>query len=399
MYEPRPSGALATPHNPQVLLVAVAAVAFIAVHIYMPSMPEMAVALGTDIGALTAAVSVFLGGLGLGQFLYGPLSDRHGRRPAMLLGLAIFVVGSLACAAATSLSALLVARVVQALGAAAGATVVRTIIRDVYGPERAASMIGYTIMAAAIAAGFGPMLGSMLDMIAGWRSVFVALAGAGGVLFVLCYLRLDESLVNKRAATGGIGLADCFALLRSAPFLRYALFSAALFGSWYGFVSGVPVVILDAWQLRPVDFVMWWPITTGSYVLGNFLAGRFSQKLGPHRMVLTGSRLVFCGAGLLVAFAATGIAHPAVLFAPMGLVLIGSGLSQPNALASAMNAAPDHVGSASAMSGMLQIAAAMICITTIGALPMVTALSFALVISGCAFVGLLAHAVLPSVSR
>src|SRR5690606_11417779 len=152
------------------LLVAVAAVSPLGINIYLPSMPGMAADFGVDFAAIQLTLSLYLLTVAIGQLFIGPLSDRYGRRPVLLAGLAAFVLGSLLCLIAADIGLLLAGRVLQAVGGCAGITLSRAVVRDLYGREQAASMIGYVTMGMAVAPMLAPSIGGALDGVYGWQA-------------------------------------------------------------------------------------------------------------------------------------------------------------------------------------------------------------------------------------
>ncbi len=176
-----------------VLLVALATMTSISIAIYLPAMPTLAVELGTSMAMVQLTVSVFLVGVGLGQLVYGPASDRFGRRPALLFGLVVYGAGSTVCALAPTIEVLLAGRALQAAGACAGMALVRAIIRDTYPRERMASALSTVTGAMAISPALAPIIGSQIYLAFGWRADFAFLAGFACLLLVLAAFMLPET--------------------------------------------------------------------------------------------------------------------------------------------------------------------------------------------------------------
>ena len=157
-------------------------------------------------------------------------------------------------------------------------------------------------------------------------------------------------------------------LLTDRRFLRLSLYSALLFASFYSFVAGVPIVIIDLWGHSALAFGAWWTIGSLAYILGNYLAGRYSQAFGVERMLRFGEPLIGGGAVLLLILLALGPQHPLAVFVPIGIIFTGSGIAQPNAISGAINVDVDVVGSASALLGCMQILFGIVAVTLLGAL-------------------------------
>jgi DHA1 family bicyclomycin/chloramphenicol resistance-like MFS transporter len=363
----------------------------VSVNIFLPSMPAIVAAFGSKTTVVVNTVSIFMLGLGLGQLVYGPISDRFGRRRPLLFGLMLFAIGSVICSTATSIDMFILGRLVEALGAAAAIVLSRAIARDLFGRERAASMLGYTMMAATVGGGLAPVLGGFIHQVAGWRAVFLFLFALSVVLIIGCAWWLPVSQSPRKSRPDVSRLATMARLLFQRSFLRHALFSSFLFGCWQAFVSGVSLVVIGLWGASETRFALWWTTTSGAYILGNFLAGRLSTAHGSHRMITRGSWLVGAGATGLLAGAMLDIDHPVALFLPIGVLLIGSGMAQASAATSAMEANPEHIGIGSAMLGGMQIMFSIAAITVIAQLSFSVALPFAAVCSAMAFAGIAAY--------
>ena len=228
------------------LLSAITALAFCALHMVVPALPLL-VAVFTDTPAhVQLVVSLYLAGIGAGQLVYGPVSDRFGRRPVLLAGLAAFLVGTALCGAAWSLPALIAGRVLQALGACAGIVLSRAMIRDVYEREAAARGLALVMMAMTLAPAISPALGAYLAEWFGWLAVFAVLGGLGGVVFVVTVIRLGETN-RQRARLDLAGMAGAnLALLRSPAFVGFAVCGACTSASWFTFIAGAPHILAEA---------------------------------------------------------------------------------------------------------------------------------------------------------
>ena len=183
-----------------VLLVAVSAVRPLGINMYLPSMPGMARAFSVDFTTIQMTLSLYLAAMALGQLIIGPLSDRFGRRPVLLIGLTTFVAGSLICFLAQNVSFLIFGRVVRAMGGSAGITLSRAIVRDLFGRNQVASMIGYVTMGMAVAPMIAPTIGGVLDTYFGWRASFAFLIVFGGSALLFAVWQLYETNHNRGSA-------------------------------------------------------------------------------------------------------------------------------------------------------------------------------------------------------
>ena len=283
------------PKKPSLLiLIAVTAMGPLAINIFLPSMPGMAGEMDTDYATVQLTLSLYLVGLSVAQLLYGPLSDRFGRRPLMLTGLGIFLGGTLMCALAPTIAILIAGRMLQAIGGCAGMVLGRAIVRDIYDRERSASMIAYITMAMVVAPMFAPIIGGVLDEWLGWRYSFVFVAVAGSVVLVGCALVLAETHSPERRQALVDAHIRFTGLFRIPAFYGYTFqlsFSSAVF---FGFLGGAPYMVVQLMGYPPSTFGFYFVIVSICYMSGNFTAARTSTRFGADRMILIGTGFVPC---------------------------------------------------------------------------------------------------------
>jgi DHA1 family bicyclomycin/chloramphenicol resistance-like MFS transporter len=348
-----PSG-LARP--PIWLLVAIIAIGPFTMQVLVPSLPAM----GRDLGASTAhvqlTVTLYLLGVGAGQLVYGPLSDRFGRRPLLMGGLALYAVASLAAALAGGIGGLVVARVLQAVGACAGVVLTRAVIRDVWPRDEAASVLGYVTMGMTIAPMLAPILGSLLEQSFGWRASMWACLVVVVPLALVAWLRLPETLAVPQKLPGLHAIWQAYRSLWAIPAFRaYTALTACATGIFFAFLGGAPYVVVQGMGYSPVQFALAFATISIVFAGGNWLAGGLSRRLGILRMLGLGTVITTVGA------VAAGVAvlvfppHILVFFVPMAAVAVGNGMTQPNAIAGALSARPQLAGTASALVGALQM--------------------------------------------
>jgi DHA1 family bicyclomycin/chloramphenicol resistance-like MFS transporter len=265
-------------------------------------------------------------------------------------------VASVLAAFATSIAMLIAARLLQAIGGASGLVLSRAIVRDLYDRDRSASVLGYITMAFVVAPMLAPTVGGLLDQVAGWRSIFVLLALLGAVALAATWHKLPETNRNLAPSIRLAGLASGYmSLLRMPSFLAYGFtlgFSSAVF---FAFVAGAPYVMVVVLGFQPLDYGLWFMIVSLGYMFGNFLSGRYSQRLGTDRMVTIGN-LCTLAAGLAgLAAALAGAISPLTLFLPMLFAALGNGLTIPNATAGAISVHASMVGTAAGLAGFLQM--------------------------------------------
>lgn len=350
------------------MLVAASAASALAINLYLPSMPGMTVALGVDYAAVQFTLSVYLAAVALGQLGIGPISDRYGRRPVMLWGMVLFVVGSVVCTLAPNITVLNIGRVIQALGGCAGIALGRAVVRDLYDGRTAASMIGYVTMGMAVAPMVAPTIGGLLEAYYDWRASFLFLALFGVGTFFAVYRLLHET--NRYRGGEGFGqvMKDYAALFGLPVFWGYALTAGFTAAAFFSFVAGAAYVVIEVMQRSPLEYGLYFGLVSVGYIAGNYASGRYAVKVGPLRMIRLGSFAssvaVLAMAGLYALFPMS----PVVLFVPMMFVGVGNGMVLPSALAGAVSVRPKVAGAASGLAGSLQIGCGALIAPVVGAL-------------------------------
>ncbi len=338
------------------LLIAVSAVSPLGINMYLPSMPAMARALGVDFTTIQLTLSLYLGAMAVGQLIIGPLSDKFGRRPVLLIGLLTFVVGSAICLLAQSINVLIFGRIVQAIGGCAGITLSRAIVRDLYGRNQVASMIAYVTMGMAVAPMIAPTIGGLLETFFGWRASFAFLIGFGGLALVFAYWRLSETNHGRASGESARELLQGYgSLFRSRQFWGYTLVTSFVSAMFFAFLAGAPYVMIELLGRSPAEYGFYFAMVPCGYMLGNFVTGRIAGTMGANRMILAGTLLSLASIAAMAALIASGLLAPVALFGPMLFIGVANGLVLPSGIAGAVSVKPDLAGAASGLSGSFQI--------------------------------------------
>ena len=368
------------------LLAAVTALAFSALHMVVPALPILTAEFDHSPARVQLVVTLFLAGIAAGQLLYGPISDRFGRRPVLIAGLTLFLAGTLLCGFAWSLPALIAGRIFEALGACAGIVLGRAIIRDVYDREAAARGLAIVMMTMTLAPGVSPAVGAYLAEWVDWRAIFAVLGALGAAVLALIALRLPETNTAP-ARLDMVGMARSYArLLRSPEYLGFALCGACSSASWFTFCASAPYALSELLHEPPSTYGMLIVLPMATYMLGNGIAARLAQRLGSLRLVLCGRALALAAALGMGLWWWLGGLSVWTLFIPIAFTAIGDGLSQPAALASGLSVYPRLAGTASGLMGFLQMAVAALGTIAVAALPHDSALGLIAVV--CGFVAL-----------
>jgi MFS transporter, DHA1 family, multidrug resistance protein len=334
-------------------LILLAGLAALTMNIFLPSLPGMAAWFGVPYGLMQLSVSLYLGLSAALQLVIGPLSDRFGRRPVILWGVGLFLVATVGTLIAPNATLFLIFRMMQAV-VATGMVLSRAVVRDMVADAQAASMIGYLTMGMSLVPMIGPVIGGVLDEQFGWQANFGLLLLLGGLVMALVWADLGET-----AATSGVSFADQVRLypilLRSRRFWGYALSAAFASGSFFAYLGGAPYVGNEVFGLSSSQIGVLFAITAVGYLIGNFLAGRFSVRVGMNRMVLWGSVATLAGLGLLLVLTLAGVHSPYVFFGLTIMMGLGNGVGLPSANAGMMSIKPEIAGTASGLGGAIMI--------------------------------------------
>ena len=337
------------------ILVAVSTAGPLAMNIFVPFIPGLMREFSASSGVVQLTLSVYLAGIAVSQLFYGPLSDRFGRRPAMLAGLALYIAASLLCALAGSIETLMAARFLQALGGASGMVLARAMVRDLHGREASASVLGYITMTWVLVPMFAPALGGLIDQVSTWRMAFYVLTGIGALILALAIWRLPET--NPDGGGAGTRLVEGMVqLLRQPRFIGHTMTLGFCSAVFFSFIAGAPYIMIDVLERSPLDYGLWFMLVSVGYMTGNFLSGRYAEKVGIDRMISFGNRLAIAGTLLMLAAGLSGALSPLTLFAPMLIVTLGNGLTIPSGTAAAISVLPRTIGAAAGLSGFAQMA-------------------------------------------
>jgi DHA1 family bicyclomycin/chloramphenicol resistance-like MFS transporter len=336
------------------LLVAMTGVAPISLYMLVPALPVLAVTFGRDISIAQMTVSLYMVGIACSQIIMGPLSDRYGRRPVLLAGLALMVAASAACMFAESLPQLIAARFLQALGGATGMVVSRAIIRDLYSRERISAMISLVIAVMMIAQMLSPLTGGLLETAFGWRSIFYVITAASLAISAAIAAMLPETR-RVRAAGGGFR-GDFRNLITSRAFIGYVLCQVLASQIIFTFAGGGPYIVVMQMGRSAAEYGAWFATTGFAYLVGNLFCVRFAPRHQLERLIWFGLALQFAGSLLNLVFGIAGLNQaPSWLFGTQMLVMFANAFVMSNSAAGAISVRPEAAGTASGAMGFLQM--------------------------------------------
>jgi MFS transporter, DHA1 family, multidrug resistance protein len=338
-----------------VLLGAITALTPTAMDIYLVSMPSLTEALQTDTTLVQLTVAIYILGNALGQIWFGSLSDRFGRRPVLLAGLAVFCVASIACAAAQSIQTLIAARFFQGIGICAGLVVGRAIVRDCYSRERAAQVLSLMGMITAIAPILAPIVGSQLHPWFGWRASFTFVAFYGSIVFAVVLLVLGETLAkpDTHAVRPARMLQNFSEMLSDRNFLGHALVICGVSGGLLSFLASSSFVFVRVFGFSEQYFGFLFGLVMIGNITGALFGNRFVMRLGVERMVSIGTVCAMVSGLAMAALALAGVTHLAAVIVPLMAFVFSFAIVLPQATAAAMAPFASRAGAASSLLGFL----------------------------------------------
>ncbi|UUX52078.1 multidrug effflux MFS transporter [Nisaea acidiphila] len=328
-----------------------------AVGLFVPSLPSLVSYFDTDMGTVQLTLTVHFTAFALFQLLAGPLSDRFGRRPVILTGLAIYACGAIACALAESISALIGARILLAIGACSGHAVSRAVIRDRSEGADSARIMSYIGMAMALSPALTPTIGGQLQGHFGWQACFVLMACISGVLFLYSFFFLPETIRTRNADAMKFGgmLATYGRLMIDRRFFGYAALNGCIFGALFAYQTGSPYLLMVELGYSPQAYGLLILFNVAGFLSGNLITNRFGRRVGIYGMVRAGSILTFVAGIAMVVPTELGHVSALSIIGPSMLLLFAMGITLPSAMAGAMQHFPEVAGAASALLGFLQM--------------------------------------------
>ncbi|WP_311970518.1 multidrug effflux MFS transporter [Pseudomonas baltica] len=348
--------------TPRLILLLAALAAFVPLSIdtYLPSLPAIARELGSSAALVQMTIGVFLGGLCLGMLAYGPLSDRYGRRPLLLGGIALYIVASLGCMLTQSVEQLLVCRFVQALGGASALVLARAVVRDLFPLGQAARVLSLMQLITMVATLVAPMTGTWLVLIDGWRSIFLALLLLALICWLATALWLKESHAPaQRSASVGAAFAGYLSVLGHRQAMSFILCMGFSSGGIFAFVTASPFVFIEHFGFSPRAFAWVFALNILGIILASVINARQVNQVGPLAMLKVGAWVAALAGLALTAAGLLGWAIPAVIIVCVVLYMTTAGLIGANCTASLMALFQRQAGAAVGLAVAVQFASGM----------------------------------------
>lgn len=370
-----------------VIVTVIHALSPLAMQIFVPALPSIRESFSATVADTQWVVSGFSAALALAMLAYGPISDRFGRRRVVLLGLTVFCVGSAISYWADSLAMLVLGRVVQAVGVAAGSTMGRAVAADVMPPEKLARAVSFMTMALVMGPMLAPVIAGYLVSTTGWRSIPLLLGACSGVLLLMAIRWMPETHSPERgrpvsaAATGDVGKSPFLTI----GFLGHLTVLIAVQVGVYGYLSASPYLVIDQLGYEPFHFGYVFIYLTLGYLLGTGFSGW--GVLASRGLLACGIVSYAIGGGLMLALVMNGVVNLYSIVGPALLLSFANGISQPQCMAAALAAAPERRGAASSIVGFSQIMAGGVGFQLMGWLPNGSPAPMTMLICACALTG------------
>ncbi len=328
--------------------------------IYLPALPALTRDLGASMSTAQLTMSALILAFGLGQLVWGPIADRIGRRPVLLIGLSLYTLASIGGMLAAQIETLVAWRALQGAALAAAVVCARAMLRDLYEPQHGARVMSLGLSGLGVIAIAGPMLGGAVAATWGWRAALgiVVLMGTLTLLFVAW--RLPETLQakNPRATAPGPLLRTWWHIARHPTFLAWTLLVSFTYGGLFTILAGSSFIYIDVLGLSPAVYGVAMGSASTSYLLGTFVCRRWVSRLGMARTVSRGAVFSLAGGVLTAALAVAGVASVWAVLLPQWLFAFGHGVHQPCGQAGAVGPFPQAAGAASALAGFVLAAIA-----------------------------------------
>ncbi|MEO0412102.1 MAG: multidrug effflux MFS transporter [Pseudomonadota bacterium] len=366
------------------LLVALSAVGPLALNIFQPSIGAIAAEFSIASVHVQWALTVYIVGLIFGQVIYGPLSDRYGRKPLLYVGIGGFILANVWLALAPSFTSVLFGRFLQALTGCCGIVLTRAIVRDCYPTERSASAYGYITTAMVAVPAVAPALGYFLETLGSWRYGFWFLMAFGSAVLLISWRFVPETnhapleRLNLRSYVEAGSI-----LIRNRAFVAYCGVLGFGTASFFTFLTGAPFATIERLGGTGKDFSLYFLILSVGYMAGNFIAGRFATSLGLPLMTRIGHSVSLVGATIFL----WNLIQPSMtmIFVPSAVVALGGGLFNPASMAGALSVRPDIAGTASSVVGVLSMTVAIALSAIVNSTLAPNLVGFILVYVGCTF--------------
>ncbi len=330
-----------------------AGIGALSMNVFLPSLPKMTAYFETDYRVMQLSVALYLAISAVVQIIVGPISDTYGRRPVMLWVTGLFMLATIGCLMTTNIVIFLTFRMGQAV-IVAGLVLSRAAVRDMVPTAQAASMIGYVTMGMSLVPMVGPVIGGALGEAFGWQANFWLLLVLGLVVFAITWADMGETATLR---TGGLRgqMREYPELLKSHRFWGYCLSATFAAGSFFAYLGGAPFIGSKVFNLSDTELGFHFGAPALGYLVGNFLSGKYSMRIGINRMIFFGTLVPSAGLIGSITLFYMGFGSAAVFFSFMAIIGLGNGMVMPNANAGMLGVRPQLAGSAAGLGSAMII--------------------------------------------
>ncbi len=359
-----------------------------------PGVPALRDFFGVSTSRANLVFSAYVFAFGFMQLVYGPIADRFGRRPVLLIAMSLYCVATVLCAFAPTFETLLAGRALQGAAASAAPALARAVIRDLYGVDGSRKVMSYVMSAFGLFAIGAPAIGGILVAWQGWQATFFFCAVYAVVTIAAVFVYLKES--RPEGAPTSLRLSTTFALyVRLTPNPQFALNCVSnllMYSAMFVWLSGSMLVIVDGYGIRPDIAGLFFAFGSAGFMAGAAVAGRLGTRVGPHRLIMSGSAIAILASGMIVLFGFLEIRTGLAVALPALVWMFGHGLHYPQSMAAAVAPFPENAGAASSLIGFYQTTAGAISAVAIGVLHDGSAVPFGILMLGLSAAALLAYA-------
>lgn len=361
-----------------------------AIDMYLPALPAIGAGLGADIGRVQMSLTAFFIALGLGQLLYGPVSDMVGRKPPLYFGLGLFAVTSIGCALATDIDTLIGLRLLQGLGAAAGMVIPRAIVRDLHTGTDAARLMSLLMLVFSVSPILAPLTGSLVIAVTSWRGVFwaVTIAALAGLVLMACVLQETRPAEERLESSLGSALRGYALLLRDRHFMGLTLIGSFALGGFFIYLANSPFVLIGHYGLTPTQYSLAFALNAVSFIGSSQFTGSLGERYGLVAVVKVAASASAAVLLVLIGYFVTGGDRLGVL---IGLYLVASafmGLVIPTTSVLALEQHGTIAGTASALLGTVQMLTGALLMSVVGLFTDGSPLPMVVGMAGGAFIAL-----------
>jgi MFS transporter, DHA1 family, multidrug resistance protein len=351
---------------------------------YLPAFPTLLEAFDVDSTLVQLTLSAYLIGFCVFHLVCGPLSDRYGRKPILLLGMLIFLGASIVCALATSIEQLIMWRFIQGIGACSGPTLARAMVRDMYGPIKAVNALAYMGAIMALAPVVAPIIGGWMLTFISWRYIFLFLCVYCVICIGLLFWRVPESLPEKQSILFSSVFRNYWLLLKNRQFCLNVLIASLLYSGTFAFVSSSSFILIDFMGVPANQFGYWFMFIVVGYIFGNVITGRYAQKIPQRQLITWGASMAVIASLIMTLLCLMRVYHPLAIVLPVALYTCSVGMTLPQAMTEAMASFSKIAGTASALMGFIQMATASLVTVVTSAVLTGEPMPLAMTLMGCA---------------